>query len=76
MFSFIMKDNTVDPPVTLTEPKRPSEGKQDVAENNDTSANHKHSQQRNKALVFFRKTPPPKKKRRKKKEKHCFKGEQ
>lgn len=50
-----MKDNKVDLLVTPTEPKGPSEGKQDVAKNKDTSANHKQSQEMNKALVFFRK---------------------
>lgn len=51
MFFSTIKDS-VDPLVTPSEPKRPSEGKQDVAKNNDTSAHHKQSQQMEKAWCF------------------------
>lgn len=64
MFFSLIKDNKVDPLVTPIEPKRPSQGKQDVVKNNDTSASHKQSQQINKALLFFRESE----------EKHGFKG--
>jgi hypothetical protein len=51
LFFSTIKDNRVDPLITPTEPKRPSKGKQDVAMNSDTSADHKQPTD-DKAPVF------------------------